>query len=176
MVTVFLRLERGLTHRDELWNLSMDMISHNFWFGVGPGSWGKEMFNYIPVMLDSYPGQMFIDLYYLTEGFNNSHNFYLVFFSDMGIIGLFTAILFPIVYFVISSRAIKKTNKKRVEYYIVIGSIAVGVGMFIRGFIEGINLITMGRISVDIPLWLVIAIIAFISKTEGRENSQGLLD
>jgi hypothetical protein len=47
-------------------------------------------------------------------------------------------------------------------------SIAVGVGMFLRGFIEGINLLTMGRISVDTPIWLVIAIMAYVVKTKGN--------
>ena len=78
-ISVVLRVERGLTRRDYLWQISTGIIKDNFWFGVGPGSWGKEMFNYFPVLLNSFKGKLFIQLYEQTGGFNNSHNFYLEF-------------------------------------------------------------------------------------------------
>jgi hypothetical protein len=34
---------------------------------------------------------------------------------------------------------------------------AIGAGLFIRGFFEGINLITFGWITMDLPFWLVFA-------------------
>ena len=163
-VSVVLRVERGLTRRDYLWQISTGMIKDNFWFGVGPGSWGKEMFTYFPVLLNSFKGKLFVELYEQTGGFNNSHNFYLVFFSDMGIFGLFTAFFFPFVFFKIGFQTIKraKTDDKNL-FLLAVGITAVGAGMFLRGFFEGISLITIGRIAVDIPFWTLFIILIYLN-------------
>ena len=162
-ISVVLRVERGLTRRDYLWQISTGIIKDNFWFGVGPGSWGKEMFNYFPVLLNSFKGKLFIQLYEQTGGFNNSHNFYLVFFSDMGIFGLITAFFFPFVFFRIGFQTIKKAKVfNRNLFLLAVGITAVGAGMFIRGFFEGISLITIGRITVDIPFWTLFIILIYL--------------
>jgi O-antigen ligase len=169
MFELFFRLEQGLANRDELWKLSFEMVKHNLFFGVGPGGWGNEMFNYFPVMLDSFTGQQFVDLYNVAHGVNASHNFYLLFFTDMGILGLFTAIVFPVVYFKICYKSIVVyVNSIREYYLLLIAAAAIGFGMFIRGFFEGISLITYGELSVDIPMWLIIAIIAFLHQNNKK--------
>lgn len=161
-IIAILRLDHGLSLRDNLWMLSIEMIKHNFIFGVGPGAWGKEMFNYFPVMLDSYAGKMFSNLYTVTGGINNSHNFYLAFFSDMGIFGLICSIALPIVYFKLCYKTIRKIKQKDNKIYLLILSAsAMGVGMFIRGFIEEISLISY-RLSVDIPFWTIFAIVIWV--------------
>jgi len=168
-IQTLFRLEQGFSQRDYLWQLSLDMIKNNIFFGVGPGSWGTEMFNYFPVMLDSFQGKLFIDLYGMTEGFNNSHNFYLVFFSDMGILGFITAISLPIVYFRVGFKTINKIKKRNKNLYIMlIGAMAVGVAMFIRSFFEGISLITFGWLTVDLPFWIIFLIVIYVH--QNNEN------
>ena len=162
-ISVVLRVERGLSRRDYLWQLSSDMIKDNFWFGVGPGAWGKEMFNYFPVLLNSYKGKLFIKLFELTGGFNGSHNFYLFYFTEMGIFGLITSIIFPIVFFRIGFKTIKNTKHfNKIYNLLAIGITSVGAGMFVRAFFEGISLITIHRITVDIPFWLLFIILIYL--------------
>jgi O-antigen ligase len=161
-IIAILRLDHGFSQRDNLWMLSIEMIKHNFFFGVGPGAWGKEMFNYLPVMLDSYAGQLFSNLYTVTGGVNNSHNFYLAFFSDMGIFGLICSIALPVVYFKLCYKTIKKIKQRDNKIYLLIlGASAIGVGMFIRGFIEEISIISY-RLSVDIPFWTIFVIVIWV--------------
>ena len=161
-IIALLRLDHGLSQRDHLWMLSIEMIKHNFFFGVGPGAWGKEMFNYLPVMLDSYAGQLFSNLYTITGGVNNSHNFYLAFFSDMGIWGLVCSIALPVVYFNLCHKTLLRIKKRNnYNYLLIIAASAIGVGMFIRGLIEEISLISY-RLSVDIPFWTIFVIVIYI--------------
>jgi O-antigen ligase len=161
-IIALLRLDHGFSQRDHLWKLSIEMIKHNFIFGVGPGAWGKEMFNYLPVMLDSYAGQLFSHLFTITGGVNNSHNFYLAFFSDMGIFGLLCSLTLPVVYFKLCNKTIRRIGKRNKNIYLlIIGASAMGVGMFIRGFIEEISLISY-RLSVDIPFWTIFVIVIYI--------------
>jgi len=161
-IIALLRLSHGFSQRDYLWMLSIEMIKQNLLLGVGPGAWGKEMFNYLPVMLDSYAGQLFSNLYTITGGVNNSHNFYLAFFSDMGIFGLVCSIALPVVYFKLCYKTIRKINRNDNNIYLLLlAASAMGVGMFIRGFIEEISLISY-RLSVDIPFWTIFVIVIYI--------------
>ena len=75
------------------------MLKDHWLFGIGPGSYGYEMYNYFPVMLNSWIGKVIIETNVMTGGNNNSHNFFLVFFTDMGVLGLLTALALPVVFF-----------------------------------------------------------------------------
>ena len=159
LLTTFLRIERGVTYRDKLWKISFNMIKENFFVGIGPGSYKYEMFNYFPIMLDSFQGKLIINLFDETSGKNVSHNFYLTLFSDLGILGFVFSVVFPLVIFSFLNKIVKHLKKiKETEYYIFIGIIATVSGMFIRGLFEGINLMSYGAIYVDLPLWLLISI------------------
>lgn len=156
------RIDQGLSQRDHLWSLSHDMIKAHPIFGVGPGAWGKEVFNYFPVLFESFEGQLFLDMLYMTDGANASHNFYLILLTEMGILGLLSIFVFLFSFFYLGSYLIK--NKKffsEKSNYIILSLTAVGVGMFIRGFFDGINLFTFGWISIDLPFWIVICILSF---------------
>ncbi len=157
-----LRLQSGFSQRDLLWQLSIDMFKDNWLLGIGPGLWGANMFNYSPVLQDSYIGYLFYDVNIRTEGFNNSHNYYLVFLSDMGIAGLFLALYLPFVLFRMAFqnlRISKKINKK--DFLINLAITSVLVSMFLRAFFEGISIITFGWVAVDLPFWIVVAILLY---------------
>jgi hypothetical protein len=47
-------------------------------------------------------------------------------------------------------------------YFIILGTIAVGIGLFIRGLFEAIGLIYYGYITADLPFWILFGILIFI--------------
>jgi len=160
--SALIRIDTGLSRRDHLWNISFNMLKDHFWFGVGPGGWGKEMFNYFPVMLNSWEGKLFVELYVLSLGKNNSHNFYLAMFTDLGVLGFISSIMLPIIYMNIGYKTIRLAKSFQKEVYLlVIGITAAGAGMFVRGIFEGISIITYGWLSVDLPFWMIFGILSF---------------
>ena len=68
LVFNLIRVERGVTGRDYLWSVSLNIIRDNPIFGIGPGAYKYEMFNYFPVMLHSWTGGLIVDLYEMTNG------------------------------------------------------------------------------------------------------------
>lgn len=175
---LLLRLGDGLSNRNFLWQIAFNMISSRPLTGIGPGAYGFEMFNYFPILLDSYEGKLFIELQHLTFGFNGSHNFYLALFSDLGVLGFIVSLLLPLTFFQIASKTIKYfPERNSSENRIIWCFIAIGAGMFIRGFFEGISLVTYGWITVDMPFWLIYSLLIHYYTTNqwAIENSSKYL-
>jgi len=172
--SIIFRIESGLSQRQHYWSLAFNMIKDNWLFGIGPGSYGYEMYNYFPVMLNSWIGKVIIETNLITGGNNNSHNFFLVFFTDMGVLGLLTALTLPVVFFKIALKTIKKYKSSNKEtYYIVIGLFAAGTSMFLKGMIDGIGLLAYGFITADMPFWLIfIGLIYYYLKNPEDTNSK----
>lgn len=166
-----LRLEQGFSQRDLLWQLSIEMFKDNWLLGVGPGLWGVNMFNYSPVIQDSFVGYLFYDVNVLTEGFNNSHNYYLVFMSDMGIAGLFLALYLPYIFFSIAKENLKLSKYHSSESYLLnLALTTVGVSMFIRAFFEGISIITFGWVAIDLPFWMIVSLLIYNNNLLKTQN------
>ncbi len=108
IVTQLFRIEEGVSYRDYLWLMAVDIIKDNTLFGLGPGAYPYEMLNYYPFMLNDYLGQVFIFFADVSVSVNLAHNIFLVFFSEMGILGLATIIALPIIYFRIGIKTILK--------------------------------------------------------------------
>lgn len=161
------RIEAGLSMRDHYWNMTLEMISNNFLIGIGPGSWGNFMFSYLPVMLESFEGQLLLYGYTITQGVNAAHNIYLVFFSEMGIFGLIVLFIFISSIYYMTVKIIKgKKNIIHSKNILTVGISAVATGMFIRGFFDSISLFTFGWISIDLPFWFLIIILSYTYKNE----------
>ncbi|MDZ7623249.1 MAG: O-antigen ligase family protein [Ignavibacteriaceae bacterium] len=60
LLTTFLRIESGMSARDYIWKMSIDMIKDHTVFGIGPGAYQYEMLNYFPYMLGDWWGKLFI--------------------------------------------------------------------------------------------------------------------
>ena len=158
--SLFFRIESGLSQRDHLWELSLKMIKDNPIFGIGPGAYSYEMLNYFPVLLNTWVGERLIQLRDLTFGANNSHNFFLFMASDMGIMGIITSLLLPISYFRIGYLTINKYKQINHQIYtLAIGLVAAGLGLIARGMFEGIGILTYGWITMDLPFWILFAIL-----------------
>jgi len=162
LFSLLLRLEAGISFREMYWKLSTSIINDNLIFGIGPGNYRYVMFDYYPIMIDSGVSWFMIELQEMLPINNNSHNFYLMFFSDMGILGFITSLMLPFVFFIISFKTIRLLSVSNGKiYYIILGIIAAGIGLFFRGLFEAIGLIFYGYITADLPFWILFGILIF---------------
>ena len=172
IVTQLFRIEEGLSVRDYLWLMAVNIVKDYPLFGIGPGAYQYELYNYYPFMLDDYFGKFFIFIAEASEGVNLAHNIFLVFFSDMGILGLATIIALPVVYFRISIKTIKKyKNKSDEKYYLIIALFAAGTSVMFRNFFNSIGLLYIGGIHTDLPFWLVFGSLTYFYTKPLEEDS-----
>lgn len=160
VIDIALRLEEGLSQHDHFWKLAINIIKAHPILGIGPGAYSYVEFNYIPVMLSSYSGQVMTYVNKVAFGSNNSHNFYLVFISDMGILGAISSVMLPVIFFrtlILVRRKYKSINRE--VNIIAISILAIGICLFIRSFGESIGILSYGAISTDMPFWLLFVIL-----------------
>jgi len=161
-LSLFLRLEAGLSQRHFFWDLAYNIIKDNPILGIGPGSYKYLEFNYMPVLLNSWAGHIIVDLSRVIDGANVSHNMYLKFTSDMGIPGLLSVLYFFVLFFHISVSTINKAIKGNKVLYLLILVISTVLGsMFIRCFFDDIGILNYGIIVTDLPFWLLFGILIF---------------
>jgi O-antigen ligase len=173
LLTTFLRIESGMSARDYLWQMSMDMIKDHPIFGIGPGVYQYEMLNYFPYMLNEWWGRLVIYLSEVSGGANLSHNFFLTFFTEMGLLGILTAVALPVVYFRIGIKTIKKFKLGLSDnYYLIVALFAAGCSIILRNFFNGIGLLYVGGIQTDLPFWLIFgSLIYFYQLPSVPENN-----
>lgn len=170
-LTLFLRIEEGMSARDKLWEMSLNIINDNLIFGLGLGAYKYEFFNYLPFMIDDWWGRLMIYFYDVSDGVNFSHNYFLVFFSDMGILGLITAISLIVIYFRIGVQTIKKFKYAKPQvYYLIIALFASGTSVIFRNFFNSIGLLFYGGITTDLPFWLVFGSLIYLYQTDQVES------
>jgi len=162
-VTLLFRIEEGYSARDSLWAMSIAMIKDHPVFGIGPGVYNHELFNYFPFMLDNFYGRVFIYFSEVANGVNLAHNIFLVLFVDLGILGLLTSIFLPIIYFTIGIKTIKKYKEKS-QYVLIIGIFAAGTSVIFRNILNSIGLIYVGGVYTDLPFWLIFSSIVYFYK------------
>lgn len=172
IVTQLFRIEEGVSFRDYLWLMAVNIIKDHPLFGLGPGAYQYELYNYFPFMLDDYSGKVFIFFADVSEGVNLAHNIFLVFFSDMGILGLATIIALPVIYFRIGIKTIKKYKYESAgKYYLVIALFAAGTSVIFRNFFNSIGLLYIGGIQTDLPFWLVFSSLIYFYRTPLADGS-----
>lgn len=172
IVTFYFRVGDGLSNREYLWAMTIDIIRDYWIIGVGPGAYGQVMFKYFPVMLGSWQGIIFKDLFIVTEAGNVSHNFYLGFWAEMGIPGLISSIILPIVYLRMAFSTMNRYKLVNLKLYsLLVGITSIGLGMFTRAHLDNVNIITNGFITTDLPFWIIFGILSFLFlKTENVKN------
>jgi putative inorganic carbon (HCO3(-)) transporter len=163
LISLLFRIEEGFSARDYLWAMSINMIKDNPIFGIGPGAYNYELFNYYPFMLNNFYGQLFIYFSEVAGGVNLAHNMFLVFFVDMGILGFITSISLPVVYFRIGIKTIKKFKNQN-GYYLIIGLFAAGASIIFRNIFNSIGLLYVGGIQTDLPFWLIFSSLVYFYK------------
>ncbi|GMR25278.1 MAG: hypothetical protein BMS9Abin39_0564 [Ignavibacteria bacterium] len=162
IVSTFFRIKTGLSQRDYFWTLSYNIIKDNPIWGIGPGSYKYLEFNYAPVLLNTWPGRVIIDLNLATNGENGSHNIFLKFASDMGIPGIITIFYFMWILLRISVTNYKKTMHGNRQIFLTNLVISAALGsMFVRGMFDSIGILHYGIIVSDLPFWLLFGILIF---------------
>ncbi|MCW8810026.1 MAG: O-antigen ligase family protein [Ignavibacteriaceae bacterium] len=156
IVTLFFRIEEGMSARDYIWSMSLNIIRDHPVFGLGPGAYRYEVFNYFPYMFSDWWGKLMIYFYNVSGGVNFSHNYFLVLFTELGILGLVTAITLPIIFFRIGIKTIKKyRTEAKNTYYLIIALFAIGASIILRNFFNSIGILYIGGLTTDLPFWLV---------------------
>ena len=160
LISLLLRFDEGVAGRGIFWDVSLNIIKTHPLFGIGPGGYKFEMFNYFPVLIKSWYGAVLTEVYNVTGGSNSSHNFFLFYFSDMGILGFIAAISLFVLLFYIGIKLLKVfRNSNEFNFIITLSVISIGAGLFARAFFESIGLITYGYITTDLPFWICFIII-----------------
>jgi O-antigen ligase len=172
---VYFRLEKVLSGRNEIISTVMQVIQNHFFVGVGPGGTKYELYKNLPYMLGS-PQERLINMHMNQLEFGHAHNFYLFLFSDMGILGLFTSIILPVIFFrnCFSALKIYQNINSRLSL-LIIGMTASGIALFVRGLFEWSNILSYGTITVDLPFWILFAIIIYLNKKRDMELGKLLL-
>lgn len=174
-----LRMNEGLSSHDQYWEMAWKMIMDHPLSGIGIGAYPLEEFKYFPVMLDTYVGQGMIEIHNLTRdyGSNNSHNFYFVMTSEMGIPGLITALTLLYAFFKICYLDFQKYKEKNPRVVLtLIPIISIGICLALRGIVESNGIFSFGDIKSDLPFWLFfIIIVSYYNDRIGIETEQTAL-
>jgi len=162
LFTIYFRTDRILENaRYFLWDISLSIIKNHPIFGVGPGMFKYNMYSNMSVMIGSWDEEE-IRWVYENAGTGHSHNFYLYRLSELGVVGLLTGLLFPLLFFFISYKLIKKYKENFKIYSLTITSISIMIGLLFRGMVESTGILSNGWIARDICTWLVFSNIAAI--------------
>jgi putative inorganic carbon (hco3(-)) transporter len=172
LATFYLRFDSGLTYRQDLWDISFGMFNDHPLTGIGPGNYTQTMLNYFPLMFDSWKAEIILLMRDVTAGSNLSHNFYIAMLSDLGILGLISAVYLTIIFFYMCSKLLirYKNEKDLFNYYLIVSAFSGGIGIFIRSFFEGIGIMTYGWIKMDLPFWILFIILLFFSRKNEIKN------
>ena len=170
-VDLYFRLGYHATSgRDFILDVITNVITHNPIVGYGPAATKFALYYDLPFMLGS-PAEKFIFYHYNEIEFGHAHNFYLFFWSDLGLLGLFTSLFLPYIYFKLCYKTLQRLREDKNHYFLILGLTAAGLGLFIRGFFEWSCLISYGTINTDLPFWIMlIMIIYFYNKKEITEK------
>jgi len=170
-IDLYFRFEKISTGRDFILSSTWNVIKDNWIFGAGPAATRFEMYKTIPYMFGS-SAELFLRHHYFQNEFGHAHNFYLFFFSDLGIIGFMLSLALPVLFFKISIVTISSLLKQKKEaYYLSIGIMAVGIAMFIRGLFEWSGILSYGTIGYDLPFWILFGIQLFLCKNINEKKS-----
>lgn len=163
LMEFYFRIDEVFTGRDFIVEAINVVISNNFIFGTGPAAVKFELYKEMPFVIGSNEW-LFLSRHIESISYGHAHSFYLFFLSELGILGLFTAIIFPVIFFSLGYRTVKKIkNDNNFLYVLVIGIQAAGISLFIRGIFEWGGLISYGAIASDLPFWWWFICLIYIS-------------
>jgi O-antigen ligase len=133
LIAVYLRLEKGLTGRGDLWTAAIRMFCESPILGKGPGYYSPHKYNY----MDPGLGRMIAGkLENITP-----HNLILARAVDMGIFAVMVQLaiwVIPIVYFIKNAKIVRDCE----YYYLYIACGAIWVGIIFRSIVDtGANII-----------------------------------
>ncbi len=174
-IDLYFRLDKVSTGRDVIWSIIYKIISANPLFGVGPAATKYYLFPNLTCMLGS-PAANLITFHYNEIEYGHAHNFYLFFWSDLGFLGLITSVFLPFSFFKLGFKNLNRLKRHNKEYYyLTLGILAGGLGMFVRGIYEWSGLISYGTISTDMPFWIIFIILWYINFKKIKKEDKILI-
>lgn len=157
LLSFYLRWET-VGEREVYWKMGVEMFNDHKLSGIGPALFHEYFFN--------YASAIHIDIFKTSAGALDKphpHNFFLYFAAENGVLGLVTAIVFFILFFYLAIKTLKLLRDKDQNLYALSTAITgIGIGLFFRSFIEIAGFLTYGYITLDLPFWLVFAILIYI--------------
>lgn len=149
VISAGLRLDRGTSSRGLIWENTFDMISKNFWFGIGVGNYQSYNRQYIKTAWEiSFTG----------GGMSHAHNEILNKVAEIGILGLFFMLA---LYYVPAKKGytLMKKNLSLNDRAVVFGLMGILFSNFGRSFFEANTMLGAGGIYPPILYWITIIMI-----------------
>ncbi|WP_175416266.1 O-antigen ligase family protein [Aggregatimonas sangjinii] len=147
-----LRLERGLSARQILYDVGADVAMDYPFFGVGLGNLREIGVGYV----ESYPISRWQKDEILKLTVQSSHNVYLETAAEIGIFGAFVLLLILLSIGYKYFRGIKLASSNEKNFYFLVWGLFVG--LVIRNFFESNGIINRGWITIDIFFWIAYVI------------------
>ncbi len=156
IVFASLRVEGGSTGRMEVWKNSVNIISQNFWFGVGIGNFAEAYGPYYEIAWDR-------EFFHSVMG--HAHNQLLTKMVEMGFLGFFITLA---IYYLPIREAIRavrrvRTIEDRAAVYGIMGGL---IAIYGRSIFEGTGMLSSGGFYPEILFWIFIILLVKIAKTE----------
>lgn len=157
LLNFYLRWET-VGEREVYWKMGMEIFSDHKLVGIGPALFHELFYN--------YASAVHIDIFKTSAGALDKphpHNFFLYFAAENGILGIVIGIVFFIMFFYLANKTFKLVKYKDQNLFaLVTAIIGIGIGLFFRSFIEIAGFLTYGFITLDLPFWIVFAILIYI--------------
>lgn len=153
---LLIRVENGLSGREELWESGLKMFKSNPIFGIGPHVFNFEFIG------NSNPAQNIADAKIINEDWirmgqiqlhNSSHNLTLDLLATTGLMGLITFAIFIFTTIKKQCYLLKKSNPA--DHRLFIGCTMVIIIYLVKSQVETGGLLG-GAISTNIPLWMAL--------------------
>jgi O-antigen ligase len=164
MVFASLRAESGSSGRVEVWKNSVNIISQNFWLGVGIGNFAEAYDPYYETAWERG---------FLQSAMGHSHNQLLTKMVEMGFLGFFITLA---IYYLPIREAIRavrrvRTIEDRAAVYGIIGGL---IAIYGRSIFEGTGMLSSGGFYPDILFWIFFILLVKIAKSE-MDPSEGIV-
>ena len=160
-IETYFKFERLSTGRDYILQATYNVIINNTIFGAGPAATQFEMYKYLPFMLGSGE-ELLLSRHIGMIQFGHAHNFYLFFFSDLGILGFILSLALPVIFLRMGVKTLNVLKASNSEFYfLILGIQAAGLSLFVRGLFEWGGLLSYGFITTDLPFWWIFSILSF---------------
>lgn len=147
-----LRLERGLSARQILYNIGLDIAADYPYLGIGLGN----LKDVGPQYLVTYPIGEWQKNSILDIGIQSSHNVFIETAAEIGLIGAGVLILIIVNIGFRYYRQIKKVDPSNKNFYYLIWGLFMGI--LVRCLFESNGIINRGWITVDIFFWVTYVI------------------
>jgi O-antigen ligase len=163
LMEIYFRIDQVFTGRDLIIEAINVVIGNNFIFGTGPAAVKFELYKQMPFLIGSNEWY-FLSRHIESISYGHAHSFYLFLLSELGILGIITAVSFLGIFFSLGYRTAQKVkNQSNFLFVSVVGIIAAGISMFMRGLFEWGGLISYGAIASDLPFWWWIICLIYIN-------------